>query len=99
MTTVRELHDTWMSDPDYRAAFDELGPEFELARALIEARTQAGLTQGQLASRMKTTQSVVARLEGGRVRPSTKTLERFAKATGTRLRITFEKDSAFLGAE
>ncbi len=90
MTSVRDLHKKWSRDPAYRAAYDELGPEFELARSLIEARTRAGLTQAQLARRMKTTQSVVARLEGGRVRPSTKTLEKVARATGTRLKITFE---------
>ncbi len=89
MTSVRDLHKKWSRDPAYRAAYDELGPEFELARSLIEARTRAGLTQAQLAQRMKTTQSVVARLESGRVRPSTKTLEKVARATGTRLKITF----------
>jgi len=98
MTKVRDLHEKWIKAPDYRKAYDELGPEFELARALIEARTHAGLTQEQLARRMKTTQSVIARLEGGRVRPSTKTLERIALATGTRLRISFEEGSP-LGAE
>ncbi len=90
MTSVRDLHKKWSRDPAYRAAHDELGPEFELARSLIEARTRAGLTQAQLARRMKTTQSVVARLESGRVRPSTRTLEKVARATGTRLKITFE---------
>ena len=90
MTRVRKLHRKWLSDPDYRAAYDELGPEFELARALIETRARAGLTQAQLARRMKTTQSVVARLESGRVRPSTTTLEKVARATGTRLKIIFE---------
>ena len=50
----------------------------------------AGLTQAQLAERMNTTQSVVARLESGHAHPSTKTLERIARSTGTRLRIHFE---------
>ena len=90
MTKIKDLHKKWSRDRDYRAAYEELGPEFELSRALIEARTLAGLTQAQLANRMKTTQSAVARLEGGRVRPSTRTLEKIAKATGTRLKITFE---------
>jgi transcriptional regulator with XRE-family HTH domain len=99
MTDVRDLHKKWLKDPVYRAAYEELGPEFELARAMIEARARAGLTQEQLASRMRTTQSVVARLEGGRVRPSTRTLERFAEATGTRLRIIFEPNSSAFGAE
>jgi hypothetical protein len=42
---------------------------------------------------MKTTQGVIARLESGRAKPSTRTLERFAAATGTRLRISFERAS------
>ena len=65
MSKVSDLHKKWSRDSDYRKAFDELKPEFDLARSLIEARLGAGLTQAQLAKRMKTTQSVVARLEGG----------------------------------
>ena len=90
MSKVRNLHKKWMKDPDYRKAHEALKPEFEITRALIEARAKAGLTQEQLAGRMKTTQSVVARLESGRASPSTQTLERVAAATGTRLKITFE---------
>ena len=79
-----------MRDKEYRKAHDDLAPEFALARAVIEARASAGLTQEQLAQRMDTTQSVIARLESGRTRPSTQTLERLAAATGTRLKISFE---------
>ena len=94
MTKISELHGQWMDDPNYRAAYDALEDEFALTAALIEARASAGLTQEELASRMHTTQSVVARLEGGQTRPSTRTLERFAKATGTRLKISFEPGTA-----
>lgn len=90
MTKARDLHKKWMKNPKYKNEHEKLAPEFELARTLIEARTKAGLTQAQLAKRMKTTQSVIARLEGGRVHPSTATLERLAKATGSRLKIGFE---------
>jgi ribosome-binding protein aMBF1 (putative translation factor) len=90
MSKLRELHEKWMKSEDYRKAHRELEPEFALARAVIEARVIAGITQEQLAERMHTTQSVIARLEGGRTRPSTQTLERLAAATGTRLKITFE---------
>ncbi len=90
MTEVRDLHEQWMQDPAYHDAYEQLEPEFALARAMIEARTNAGLTQEQLAERMQTTQSVIARLEGGHVWPSTRTLERLALATGTRLKISFE---------
>ena len=94
MTKVPDLHEKWMKQQDYRQAHEELAPEFALAHAVIEARVTAGLTQEQLAQRMDTTQSVIARLEGGRTRPSTQTLERLATATGTRLRISFDRPGA-----
>lgn len=90
MTKVRDLHKKWSKDKKYRDEYQKLGAEYELARAIIEARVEAGLTQNQLAKKMKTTQSVVARLERGNVNPSTKMLQRFAKATATRLLIKFE---------
>jgi transcriptional regulator with XRE-family HTH domain len=52
------------------------------------------LTQQQVAKRMKTTQAVIARLESGRTKPSTRTLERFAAATGCYLRIALEPRQA-----
>lgn len=94
MTKVKELHKKWMKDKEYRKAHAELAPEFALARAVINARVTAGLTQEQLAQRMDTTQSVIARLEGGKTRPSTQTLERLATATGTLLKISFERRPA-----
>ncbi len=89
-SSVDSLHRKWSSDPEFRNAYDELAPEFEIARAVILARKGAGFTQEQLAKRMNTTQSVIARLEGGRTCPSTTTLMKFAQATGTRLKISFE---------
>jgi transcriptional regulator with XRE-family HTH domain len=94
MSRLGDLHEEWSKEPAYRDEYERLGPEFELARALIEARTMAGLTQAELALRMGTTQSVIARLESGRVQPTTATLQRLARATGTRLRITFESVGA-----
>jgi len=94
MTKIKDLHRRWNKDNDYRADYEALDEEFQLARALIEARTRAGLSQTQLARRMKTSQSYIARIEGGQVRPSTDALERFAQATRTRLRIVFEPEAA-----
>jgi ribosome-binding protein aMBF1 (putative translation factor) len=90
-TRVDTLHQNWMADPDYRREYVSLDEAFSLTASLIEARQRAGLTQEQVAKRMNTTQAVVARLESaGTDLPSTRTLQRFAKATGTRLKITFE---------
>ena len=90
MSTVDALHERWSRQADYREAYEALGPEYAVARALIEARTRAGFSQAEMAARMETTQSAVARMESGRTRPSTRTLEKVARATGTRLRIHFE---------
>jgi ribosome-binding protein aMBF1 (putative translation factor) len=92
MARVRadSLHAKWMKDPEYRREYEALEEEFSLIHALIEARSRAGLTQAEVARRMKTTQAVIARLEGGGTKPSTRTLERYAEATGSRLRISFE---------
>ena len=91
---VEELFAEWDKDPKFRAAYDALEDEFALVSALIGARAAAGMTQEQVAAAMGTTQAAVARLESGRNHPSTRTLHRFAKATGTKLRIVFEKDPA-----
>ena len=88
--SAREVADEWLKDPAHKAAYDALEDEFALAGALIEARSKADMTQEQVAAAMGTTQTVIARLESGRTMPSTRTLERFAKATGTKLRISFE---------
>ncbi len=93
---VDDLQKEWMQDPKYRREYEALEEEFSLTAALIEARSRAGLTQEQVASRMNTTQAVVARLEGGGSKPSTRTLEKYAKATGSRLKISFEPEPAGL---
>jgi ribosome-binding protein aMBF1 (putative translation factor) len=89
---VDEAFARWEKNPKFRAAYGELEEEFALVAAILRARATAGLTQAQLAKRMKTSQAVVARLESGRTLPSTRTLKRFAKATGHRLKISFEPE-------
>ncbi len=78
---------------DVRAEYEALAEEFSLAEALIRARSEADLTQTQVADRMRTSQSYVAKLEGGQVSPSIKALQRYAAATGTRLKISLERRS------
>jgi ribosome-binding protein aMBF1 (putative translation factor) len=90
MTKLRDLKKRLLRDPEVRREYDALEEEFALAAAVAKARNRAGLSQAELAHRMKTTQSTIARLESGRGRPSTRTLDRFAKATGHRLKISFE---------
>jgi ribosome-binding protein aMBF1 (putative translation factor) len=88
---VEEAIARWRKDPAYMQEYNAREEEFALAAELIKARAAAGLTQAELAKRMKTTQGAVARLESGTALPSTRTLKRFAEATGHRLRISFER--------
>lgn len=84
----------WRKDPAYRAAYAALDEEFTLAGELIKARSSADISQEEIAKRMHTSQPAVARLEGGHGNPSLNTLRRYARATGTRLKITFEPKGA-----
>lgn len=85
MKSHTELKKALLCDPQARAEYKRLEDEFALIEQLIEARARACLTQAQLAERMGTQQAAVARLEGGRVRPSLATLRRYAEATGARI--------------
>jgi DNA-binding XRE family transcriptional regulator len=87
---VEEAAKNWFKDPKFVAAYEALEEEFALAGSLITARAMADMTQEQVAQAMGTTQAQVAKMESGRTMPSTRTLQRFAEATGTRLRISFE---------
>ena len=90
MTKLKDLKAMLLKDPEVRREYDALEEEFALILEVAKARKRAGLSQAELARRMKTTQSTIARLESGRGLPSTRTLGRFAKATGHRLKISFE---------
>src|ERR1019366_4297032 len=82
MTRGSALHKRWLKNPKYRKSYDALQDEFALARAVIEARKAAGLTQLELAQKMGTTQPVVARLEAGDCAPASQ--ERKCEGAGDR---------------
>ena len=84
MTKLADLKKEFLSDPDNKAAYEALAPEFNLAGKLIAARAAAGLSQAEVAERMGTKQSEISRIEGARQNISIKKLARFAVAVGTK---------------
>jgi transcriptional regulator with XRE-family HTH domain len=70
---------------------DRLQPYREVAREVILLRTRAGISQDELARRVGTSKSAIARLESGRHQPTVETLRRVAEALGTTLVIGFER--------
>ena len=85
MTSLAELRQVLLTDPEVKAEHDRLGPIFAIVGELIDARYEAGLTQTQIAARMGTTLSVIARLEKARQLPSFDLVARYAAAVGRRV--------------
>ncbi len=85
MTSLTKLRTRLLANADVKAEYDRLGPIFAVVGEMIEARQQAGLTQAEVASRMGTTQSVVARLEAARHMPTFTLVTRYAAAIGHRV--------------
>lgn len=65
MMLISDLHQQWSNDPEYQAAYETQRSEFEIADAIIAARSSANLTQKELAQLMSAKQSLIARLETG----------------------------------
>lgn len=84
---MSDLKKELLQDEEFRSEYVRLEDEFALAAQLIEARKRAHLTQEEVAKRMGTTQSVVARLESGHPLPSLRSLQRYAQAVDSKVEI------------
>ncbi len=87
MTSLATLRRRLLADPEVKAEYDRLGPIFAVIFEMTEARRAAGLTQAEIAARMGTTQSVIARLENARHMPTFEMIARYAAAIGRRVEI------------
>ena len=87
MTKISTLKKRLMENPKFRKEYEKADAEFSIVEALIHARAAAKLSQAEVARRIGTTQSAIARLEAGNVAPPLPTLRRYAEATGTKLHI------------
>ena len=90
MPKIASLHKRWLNEPAYKKAYEESRIEFELAKEIIDARMKSGLSQEELAFRMQTSQSAIARLESGSSLPSMRTLAKLAQATNSQIQIHFK---------
>ena len=94
MIDFDDVRKKWMQNPEFVKEYEALEDEFSLASAMISARAHADMTQQDVAEKMETSQSYIAKLEGGAVSPTMKALKRYAEATGSRVKITFEPVSS-----
>ena len=91
MKRLKALKAELLAVPATRAAYDALASEFETARELVAARARAGLSQAEVAERMGTNQSTIARLASGKRIPSLRTVQRYAQAMGCRAVVRIER--------
>lgn len=89
MDDFRQYLDQQLKDPDFKAQWDALEPEYQIINAIINGRKENGLTQKELATRTGITQADISRLENGESNPSLKTMKRLAAALGKKLQIAF----------
>ena len=78
-----------LSDPETAAAYEALKPKFAVIKALLNARSNARLSQAEVAERMGTTQSSIARMESGKGSVTIESVQKYAKATGQRIKLEF----------
>jgi len=93
MLTHKELRNRALKRSDVKAEYDRLDEEFSFLDEFLKARSAAGVTQAEIAARIGTTQSAIARLESGRGKhsPSLATLQKYARALGCRLELRLNK--------
>ena len=89
MLTLQDAIAKKMEDPEFKAEWDALEPEFQIVRAIIEGREEKGFTQAQLAEATGINQANISRLENGTGNPSLQTLKRLAAGMGMKLKLEF----------
>lgn len=85
----RDSLNTKLQDPEFRAEWDALEPEFQIIKAMLDGRAAKGLTQKELSEITGIAQSDISKLENGNANPSLRTLERLAEGLGMRIKLEF----------
>ena len=89
-TNFKDFLNEQLKDPELKAEYDALEPEYAIMCAIIEARNAMGLTKQQLSERTGIAQGDISKLENGSGNPSLNALRRLANGMGMRLKLTFE---------
>ena len=89
MTKFNDFLKEQLEDPEIRAEYEALEPEFQIIQAMIDARKMIGITQKELSKRTGIAQSDISKLENGNANPSLRTLQRLASGMGYKLKLEF----------
>ena len=89
MSEFQELLQEQLKDPDFKKEWDDIQPEMDVIRAMIDARIEQNITQKELAARTGIDQADISKLENGTRNPSLKLLKKLASGLGMQLKIEF----------
>ena len=89
MRNLSELKEELLQDSNVRKEYDLLDPEYQVKKAIIEARKSLNITQLELAKRTGIDRADISKLENGNANPSLKTLQRLANGLGISFQINF----------
>lgn len=87
MSNYNEFKRELLKNPDVKAEYDALEPEFNIIQAMIDARKQQNLTQEELSKITGITQADISRIENGTRNPSLEMVKRLARGLGMRLKL------------
>ena len=96
MTSYRDYKKKALSDPEVKAEYDALQPEYDIIQAMIDARKSQNLTQKELSERTGITQADISRIENGTRNPSLSMMKRLAAGMGMELRLEFVPDQQYV---
>ena len=85
----RETLNEQLKNPEFKKEWDELEPEYQIIRAMLDPRNEKAMTQKQLADITGIPQADISRLENGNANPSLRTLQRLADGMGMKLKLEF----------
>ena len=89
MSEFRELLNEQLKDPEFEKEWNDIQPEMDVIRAMVDMRIKQNLTQKELASRTGIDQADISKLENGTKNPSLKLLKKLAAGMGMQLKIEF----------
>lgn len=89
MTSFKDFLNEQLKDPEVKAEYNALEPQYEIQKAMIAARIHSGMTQKQLSEVTGIAQADISKLENGNANPSIKTLQRIAEGLGMSMKIEF----------
>lgn len=87
--SFRESLNEQLKDPEFKEEWDALEPEFQVIRAILNARHEKNITQKELAELTGIAQADISRMENGNANPSLQTLKRLAAGLGMAVKVDF----------